>query len=227
MYRHEYAVAFLAGGKINEKLYLGLSYDFIINDMAGYAGKSTEILVGYVFGKSSNDKEEEARQKAEMKQQLDSLENALKETADQADKNSEAIDSLGNEIQNVRTEVEEAVEEMKTAPPANTGATAVIVPIPDGGEKDAEMSDDYLDNKGEALPKGFYIVVGSYSEQKWARQAKLRFINSGFPETDVLYNITNKFYNVFLSFTKEEGEARQNLKNARAEYPDAWLRVIR
>jgi len=227
MYRYQYAIAFIAGGKINEKLYLGLTYDIITNDLARYAGSSSEILVGYVFGKSAKDKEEEARQKAEMKQQMDSLENALKATVEQTEKNTEAIDSLGNEIQNVRNEVDEAIEEMKSAPPSNGGGGgAVVVPIPAKSEKD-DLSDDYLDNQGEALPLGFYIVVGSYSEQKWARQAKLRFINAGFPETDVLYNITNKFYNVFLSFTKDEAEARQNLKNARAEYPDAWLRVIR
>ena len=69
-------------------------------------------------------------------------------------------------------------------------------------------------------------MVGSYSEQKWARQAKLKFINAGYPETDVLYNITNKFYNVYLSFTTVEEEARKALRNARAEYPDAWLRKI-
>jgi len=227
MYRHEYAVAFLAGGKINEKLYLGLSYDFIINDMAGYAGASSEILVGYVFGNSAKEKEEEAREKEEMKQEMDSLKNALKENIDQTEKNTNAIDSLGNEIQNVRNDVDEAVEQMKSAPPSSGGGGAVVVPIPLNNDEDNDLSDDYLDNKGEALPNGFYIVVGSYSEQKWARRAKLKFINAGFPETDVLYNITNKFYNVFLSFTKDESEARQNLKNARSEYPDAWLRVIR
>ncbi len=227
LYRHEYAVSFLAGGKINQKLYLGLSYDFIINDLATAAGTSSELLVGYTFGKSAKEKEEEARQKQEMQNKMDSLSNALADNVEQTEKNREAIDSLGNEIQQVRDDVDEAIENMQSAPPAQGGGTgAVVVPVPDKAEESI-YSDDYLDNKGDPLPKGFYIVVGSYSEQKWARQAKLKFINAGFPETDVLYNITNKFYNVYLSFTTDEDEARKNLKNARAEVPDAWLRVIR
>ena len=228
VYKHEYAVGMLGGAKLNEKLYLGISYDFIINDIAGYAGSSSELLVGYVFGSSSKQKEEEARQRAEMKQELDSLKGALKKTSDQTEKNTKAIDSLGNEIQKVRTDVDDAIEQLKTAPQPTTSATeTTTTPVePAATTNESELSDEYLDNTGEPLPKGFYIVVGSYSEQKWARQAKLRFINAGFPETDVLYNITNKFYNVFLSFTKDEEEARRNLKNARAEYPDAWLRKI-
>ena len=227
MYRHEYAVGIIGGARINDKFLVGLNYDLIINDIAGYAGTSAELLVGYVFGESADAKAEAARKRAEMEQEMDSLKGALAETQKQVDENTEAIDSLGNEIQQVRDDVDEAIEEMKSAPqpvPGGGGTVVAPVPIPD---KDDEFADDYLDNKGDPLPKGFYIVVGSYSEQKWARQAKLRFINAGYPETDVLYNITNKFYNVFLSFTKDEDEARKNLKNARAEYPDAWLRVIK
>lgn len=224
MYRHEYAIGLMGGAKINERLYLGLTYDLIINDLSGYAGTSSEFLVGYVFGKSGADKEKEARMRAEMQQELDSLKGKLKETAEQTEKNTKAIDSLGGEIQKVRSDVDESIEQMKSAPAASQGvATVAPVVTP---EATNELSSDYLDNKGEPLPNGFYIVVGSYSEQKWARQAKLRFVNAGFPETDVLYNITNKFYNVFLSFTTNEEEARNNLKNARAEYPDAWLRRI-
>lgn len=224
MYRHEYAIGIMGGAKINEKLYVGGTYDLIINDLSGYAGSSSELLVGYIFGKSAKDKAEEAKKSAEMQQELDSLKGALKATADKAEKNSKAIDSLGNEIQKVRTDVDEAIEDMKSNPPKSTGG-AVVTPPP-AKEEESELSNEYLDNKGEKLPKGFYIVVGSYSEQKWARQAKLRFVNAGFSETDVLYNITNKFYNVYLSFTKDEEEARKALKNARAEYPDAWLRKI-
>ena len=225
-YKHEYAVGASVGGIINERLYAGISYDLIINDISGYSGTSTEMLVGYVFGTSAKEKLEEAKRREALKNEMDSLKNKLKETADQTDKNTEAIDSLGNEIQKVRSDVDDAIENLKQSPPSNSGGTAVVAPaIPVGGDN-SEFSSDYLDNKGEPLPKGYYIVVGSYSEQKWARQAKLKFINAGFPETDVLYNITNKFYNVFLSYTKDEEEARKNLRNARAEYPDAWLRKI-
>ena len=228
-YKHEYAVGASVGGIINEKLHVGVSYDFIVNDIAGYAGSSSELLIGYVFGGSNEDKLLEAKRREALRAELDSLENKLKETAEQTDINTEAIDSLGGEIQNVRTDVDEAIEELKKNPPAvqPAAATGTVVPvIPVGENGDDQFSKEYLDNKGEKLPTGFYIVVGSYSEQKWARQAKLRFINAGFPETDVLYNITNKFYNVYLSSTTNEEEARKNLKNARAEYPDAWLRKI-
>ena len=224
MYRHGYAVGITLGGKINDKLYLGYVQDLIYNDLSGYAGASYELLVGYTFGKSSSDKLKEAEEKQAMKNQMDSLKGALKTNQEQTDKNSQAIDSLKTEINNVRDDVDKAIEEMQSAPP--TAGGTVVAPVPVGENKSDGLSDDYLDNKGEPLPLGFYIVVGSYSEQKWARQAKLRFINAGFPDTDVLYNITNKFYNVFLSFTKDEEEARKNLKNARAEYPDAWLRKI-
>ncbi|MEQ9063769.1 MAG: PorP/SprF family type IX secretion system membrane protein [Vicingaceae bacterium] len=223
-YKHQYAIGTSVGGIINEKLYAGLSYDLIINDISGYSGSSTELLVGYIFGESEKEKLAEAKRREELRNELDSLRNKLKETSDQTDKNTKAIDSLGNEIQKVRTDVDGAIEELKKNPPTGTGAS-VTPAIPVGGG-DSEFSNEYLDNKGEPLPKGFYIVVGSYSEQKWARQAKLKFINAGYAETDVLYNITNKFYNVFLSFTTSEEEARKNLRNARAEYPDAWLRKI-
>ena len=226
-YKHQYAVGASLGGIINDRLYAGMSYDFIINNIAGYSGSSSEMLVGYIFGTSAKDKLEEAKRREELRNELDSLRNKLKETSDQTDKNTKAIDSLGNEIQKVRTDVDDAIEQLKKNPPKGGGESSVTPAIPVGGDADSDkFSSEYLDNKGEPLPKGFYIVVGSYSEQKWARQAKLKFINAGFAETDVLYNITNKFYNVFLSFTTDEEEARKNLRNARAEYPDAWLRKI-
>ena len=213
-YKHEYAVGASAGGIINKKLYAGISYDIVFNDLASYGGTSTELLVGYIFGSSSKDKLEEAKRREQLRNELDSLKGQLKETTDQSEKNKEAIDSLGGEIQKVRTDVDDAIEELKKNPPAGGGSAAVaVIPVADP-DKDV-VSADYLDNKGEALPKGFYIVVGSYSEQKWARQAKLKFINAGFPETDVLYNITNKFYNVYLSFTTNEEEARKNLRSSK------------
>ena len=224
MYKHQYAVGLLGGARINERLLVGASFDLIINDISGYSGTSSELLVGYIFGSSAKQKEEEARQRAALRQELDSLKGKLKETSDKTDQNTKDIDSLSNELQKVRTDLDNATQGLKTAPPQ----TSVVVPVPNQTKTDDSdlYSDDYLDNKGEPLPKGFYIVVGSYSEQKWARQAKLKFVNAGFPETDVLYNITNKFYNVFLSYTKDEEEARNALKTARAEYPDAWLRRI-
>ena len=91
------------------------SGDFIINDMAGYSGSSTELLVGYIFGDSEKDKLAEAKRREELNSELDSLKSALKETADQTDKNTEAIDSLGSEIQKVRTDVDDAIEELKEA----------------------------------------------------------------------------------------------------------------
>lgn len=226
-YKHQYAVGLSGGGILNERLYLGLTYDLIINDLSGYSGTSTELLVGYIFGQSGKEKEEEARRREELRKELDSLNNKLKQTSDQTDKNTEAIDSLGNEIQKVREDVDKAIEELKTNPPiGGTPAAGGGTAAPPSEPEAEKHSSDYLDNKGDPLPKGFYIVVGSYSEQKWARQAKLKFVNAGYPETDVLYNITNKFYNVYLSFSTDEEEARNALKNARAEYPDAWLRRI-
>lgn len=229
-YKHQYAIGVNAGFKVNEKFHVSGTYDVITSDIGGYAGNSTEFMIGYTFGTSQAEKEAEMKRREELRQELDSLKAKLSETSDKTDQNRQAIDSLGNELDKVKVEVDEAIEELKKNPPVSTGGGTDGGAGTDGGGTTPEenlYSDDYLDNKGEPLPKGFYIVVGSYSEQKWARQAKKRFVNAGFPETDILYNITNKFYNVFLSFTVNEEEARKNLKNARAEYPDAWLRVIK
>ena len=54
-YKHQYAVGTSVGGIINKKLYAGISYDIVINDLASYGGTSTEVLVGYIFGSSSKD----------------------------------------------------------------------------------------------------------------------------------------------------------------------------
>ncbi len=220
-YKHEYAIGVNAGFKINDKLFVSYSYDIITADIKDFAGSSSEFMVGYTFGTSKKQKEEEARQRQEMKNEIDSLSNKLKETQEQTDKNTEAIDSLGTELEQVKEEVEKAAEQLESGA---AGQAPIIAPPT---SKENDFSSDFLDNAGNPLTTGFYIVVGSYSEQKLARQSKKKYINAGFPDSDVLYNITNKFYNVYLSFTKDEEEARRNLRNARSEYPDAWLRLIK
>jgi type IX secretion system PorP/SprF family membrane protein len=225
-YKHQYALGVNPMFKINEKLMVGLSYDIFIGDIGDFAGTSTELMVGYTFGVSKEEKEAREKMEEEQRAELDSLKNQLEETSKLAKTNREDIDNLSDELNKVKVEVDEAIEELKKNPPVASGGTSSGEPKVFTSEEDESLSNEYLDNNGNKLPKGFYIVVGSYSEQKWAEKAKERFTGAGWPDTDILYNITNKFYNVYLSGTTNEQEARDALKRARADYPDAWLRKI-
>lgn len=225
-YKHEYALGINPMFKVNEKLKVGLSYDLFIGDIGDFAGTSTELMVGYTFGVSKAEKEAIKKREEEQQAQLDSLKSQLEETSKLAKTNREDIDNLSDELNKVKVEVDEAIEELKKNPPAAASGGGAGEPKVFTSEEDNTLSNDYLDNNGNKLPKGFYIVVGSYSEQKWAEKAKERFTGAGWPDTDILYNITNKFYNVYLSGTTNEQEARDALKRARSDYPDAWLRKI-
>ena len=227
-YKHEYAIGINPMFKVNEKLQVGLSYDIITGTIGDFAGTSTEFMVGYTFGTSKEEKEALEKERQEQQAKLDSLQTQLDKTTKLAKTNRDDIDKLSEEMNTIKVDVDKAIEELKKNPPAGNNGSGVdpkVFTSPDSG-KDDDLSTDYLDNNGNRLPKGFYIVVGSYSEQKWAEKAKERFVGAGWPDTDVLYNITNKFYNVYLSGTPNEQEARDALKRARSDYPDAWLRKI-
>lgn len=224
-YKHQYAVGVNPMFRINEKLMVGVSYDLMIGDLREFAGSSYEIMVGYTFGSSKEEKDRLDKEKEEQKARLDSIQGELEKTSKLAKMNRDDIDKLSDDLSKVKEDVDKAIEELKKNPPASSGAgNGKVFTSPAPG--DDNLSNDYLDNNGNRLPKGFYIVVGSYSEQKWAEKAKEKFIGAGWPDTDVLYNITNKFYNVYLSGTPNEEEARDALKRARSDYPDAWLRKI-
>ena len=62
------------------------------------------------------------------------------EITDQTDKNTQAIDSLGQEIQKVKIEIEEVVDNMEAAP-EGTG-DAILAPVPLKKPNESEFSDD-------------------------------------------------------------------------------------
>jgi hypothetical protein len=88
-------------------------------------------------------------------------------------------------------------------------------------------SKDFVYSTGTLVPKGFYIVVGSYFYKDYAESEARRYHSFGFPEAEVFIDKVTKFHYVFVNQAGTKQEAFEMVKQAKdAGVPDVWIQVL-
>ena len=86
---------------------------------------------------------------------------------------------------------------------------------------------DFVYSTGTLVPKGYYVVVGSYFYKDYAESEARRYHSFGFPEAEVFIDKTTKFHYVFIQQVATKDEAFKKVKEAKdAGVPDIWIQVL-
>ncbi len=231
-YKNDYAIAVNIGFCIQEQLFIGYSYDFIIGGIGKYSGMSHEIMVNFKFG--NNKKSETSTLKdtatavlenSDYENKLDELQNQLKknqkkltelnEKLDQQAKTQFAASQLAakqaliiqNEKQVTDTQTKNQKPNTQSAKPGIQDKDGIFV-TPRSGFK----------NNQNLLPeKGYYVIVGIFFYRDFANDEVKNFVNRGFKNTNWIYYDNNQNNYVFTHRLNTKEEAFEKVKEVNAE----------
>jgi hypothetical protein len=140
------------------------------------------------------------------------------------DSNQIQIDRLKAEIAKLKstTTTSGNIIPQKTEVAKTTGAI-VTNPNPAGGIIRTSESDDFADDKGKPVSKGFYVVVGTFGNKDNAEKFKATNIIKGHVNSKIIQNHFTKVYNIYVLKANNKADADAERAKYKVEYPDVWI----
>lgn len=207
-YRHGYAIGFNVGTKLNNNLTAGYTYELVISPIGNYSGGGHEIMLGFSFGGNSGGMSRE---------EID----ALNQRIDQAEATN---DSLANELnkkdQEHDEELERLNEEIEILKLENETGINDQGENQDNSEVRIEDVKDFVDENGNPIQPGFYVIMGAFKNKDNAMNAKKQFADK-FPAVVIYKNNDLHYINVF--YTTNEAAALMFAEEQRKIQPDVWV----
>ena len=217
-YKSNYAVALSAMVKPYNNLTIGYSYDIIISGLSNYARVSHEIVLGYTFGS----KKEERIKKLE-DQQIETNDHLMKSDSinDTQDGritiNEKEIDSLKQNMETLEKNIEILEDSVKLFSKDLYSVKSF--------DKDANPTDrtgaskDFVDDKGNQLKIGGYIIVGVFRIKENANE-----YGSKLNSSVLILNKISTLYYVYTEYDSDYSSLRNKLKKARANIDsNSWI----
>lgn len=230
-YKSDYAIELNAGIRVLDGLQIGYSYEYVIGTMNAYrSGMNHEILLGYTF-KNNKDKERIAeleRQNEELIKNKSNLEQIITNNELQLiERNLLLEDSLTRLnflynmllVQNKEliAEVEtyrESLNHLEAEDSLVTSYDTETDVIPEDEEIIRSAGYRFVDLKNLGAPSGYYVINGVFSSRSNAINHWESTKRSGYPDSYLLLNKTNRFYYVIVYYSSDDRAAI----NARKEY---------
>jgi type IX secretion system PorP/SprF family membrane protein len=229
LYRYGYAFTPGVGFNVHDKITLGYSYDFALNDLKSRAGQTHEAFIGIKFGKSEDKgiietiKQLQQRQDL-MDQKIDKVvseNDSLKSSNDELKKTVEDKDA---EIAKLKADLENKLKEFQQQMANQTPPVKVDIPknaIYEGKKEDLEFIDG---DPGT----GYFMVVAATKTEKGARQEQETFKKRGH-DVGIVLNKRRSWYYLYLS---KEGDFEQGIKDLyklreQSEFKDAWIHIYK
>ncbi|MCD6067224.1 MAG: hypothetical protein K0S33_2050 [Bacteroidetes bacterium] len=211
-YKSDYAIGINAGVTLNRRFSIGYSYDYMIGNIANYAGVSHEIMLAFKFGKlkyrAGDDTLTAADKKMiELQKQLDELKKNGVKASDPKTTTTTTTTTSSNP-KNSQFQGKNAVKE-----------NGVFILT--------NKTSDWTYSNGGLAKKGYYVVVESVFYKDYATQEVKRYTSFGFPEADFLFEKTTKFHYVYVYYTTSKEDAMQKVNDTKsAGVPDVWIQVL-
>jgi type IX secretion system PorP/SprF family membrane protein len=209
-YRLGYAVGFNIGAKLNKNLIAGYTYELVVSPIGNYSGGGHEVMLGFTFGGNSGGLSTEELDA--LNSRLDNAENTTDSLAIELNKkdqqHDEEIEKLNEEIEILKLENDGAGN------PNNMNSNQ------DNSEVRIENAADFVDEAGNMLTPGFYVIMGAFKNKDNALNAKKQFADK-FPAVLIYKKEELHYINVF--YTSNEAAALQFAEEQRKIQPDVWV----
>jgi hypothetical protein len=255
MYRYNSAVAMAAGFKVHQRISVGYSYDFPLNNIADYTSGSHEVMLGITFGKRvkiDDIVEKEMERYAEKFRQQDSLLNELQKQVDSlfivADTLDMRVDSLeklvgegklgapkegmsDEQMDNFKKQLDEMKKQLADSLKTYEQKMQMLKNIESSSERTKIIPREdieYID--GPALGD-YYLVVGSFKIKDNSFKFKKQLEQRGYT-IGIVYNKKRNWYYVYMAQkTGVEQTGLEELYKIREEkkdeFTDAWIYILR
>lgn len=222
-YHSNNAVAVSAGLRY-KNLSVGYAYDFGIGSTKSYTGASSELLLGFSFGKVKDNSEEELDQIKKQQEKDLVTDAAIQTLKEKSDTNLLEIARLKAELAQMKTERLNA-----PVPTPSTMDTTGGISKPVNSTENimrTSTSNSFIDENGVFIKGGFYVVIGSFNNKENAMKLKKAYINKGHRKTQIVQNNQTKTYYVLAEKIDKQDQAETELMKYKKEYNDAWILKI-
>ncbi len=247
-YKSDYAVGANAGFCIHKQLYVGYSYDFIIGNIAKYAGTSHEIMVNLKFGKNKKTntepiveekKEEKKLENETYVKRIDSLQNQVQLSNQKINELAKKIErqQLNQASNSQITPIEIKTNPVITSPPLNQNIdtqnqnTAAVESNSSKVNEEgiwlvANEARDFFDDKNKNPEGAFYVVVGTFTYRDLAIAEAKRYVEKGYQATWIYFE-PKKYNYVYVAKYLSKAVALKKAKEMQAlGIKDAWIQFI-
>lgn len=212
-YHSNSAVAVSAGLRY-KGLSVGYAYDIGINNTTSNVGSSSELLLGFTFGKVKESVDEEADVKKQQEKDL-VYDEALQTLKVKADTNEAAVQRLKAELAQMKTE-------RLTMTTIDTTKRPRVINLTENLMRTSN-SNTFVDELGLTIMSGYYIVVGSFNNKENATKFKNSNLIKGYSKTQMIQNSATKTYYVYTIRFDKQADAETELSKFKVEYNDAWV----
>lgn len=213
LYRNDFALGLQGGITLNRRFSVAYSYDYMVGDIASYAGMSHEIMLSVKIGKLKPGKGDDTlstqdKKIIELQQQIDELKkNGVKSTKNENNKTTDKSDNV-------------VKAERRTFTGKNSTKEEGIFLV-------SNKASDFTFTSGTPAKKGYYAVVETLFYLGYAEEEMKRYSNFGFPDTDIIIDKKSKFYYVYVYLTDNKDDAIKSAKDAlRQGVGDCWVQVL-
>lgn len=212
-YKSGNAVGVNLGARVFDNLSAGYAYDISIGKIGSYPGATHEIMFRYSFGKSSE------AASVNSSTDVSDLQNKLAESESRISKNEEEIAKLKQQIEEKKNEPQTPSDNTDNTNNHNSNTTQA-----NNDDKlfKKDFSDDFVDDNGVQMEKGYFVVVGSFKNKANAKNATQLLQKKGIDAKWIL-NFKKEFINVYISKPATREQAIEDVNKARVDYPDAWI----
>lgn len=210
-YKSGNALGVNLGVRIFDNLSAGYAYDISIGKIGSYPGATHEMMFRYSFGKSN------AGGANNQPVDVSDLQNKLTDSEGRITKNEEEIAKLKQQLEDKKSETQSNDNN-------NTDNNTNDTPTKNNDDKlfKKDFSDDFVDDNGVQMEKGYFVVVGSFKNKANAKNATQLLQKKGLDAKWIL-NFKKEFINVYISKPTSREQAIEDVNKARVDYPDAWI----
>lgn len=239
-FKSDYAVAANVGVCISKKFYVGYSYDFIIGNIGRYSGMSHELMLNFVFGKTTQNNESVpivSVLPSKNKEKADSLQTELEIKENKIIAEQERINDLNKELAKLKTENESLKKvpiQTKDSIPNNSNqnsttiATSLNKTMENGVWVVTNKTSEFKDSNNHLPQKGYYVIVGTFVYKDFAKDEVKRFVQKGYKATDWIYCEPKFYHYVFIAKVSTKEEALKKINEVRSSgVKDAWILSIK
>lgn len=211
---------------------VGYSRDIGISKIRRYDGHTNEFLLSYQFGNDNrkrldqHDKELEELRRQTM-QQTEEIQHVQQEVKDLTHTDIALADSLQllrAAMDSLQAKLHQTAQQQ--LPVSEPKTIQVSSPTPVVSVKEqfrTYSSQDFLDENGQPLPAGYYVVIGSFGVKDNALRFRTNRLEAGEVTARIAYNASIRIHNVFVLYTQDYDAAHAERLNQLSTYDNTWV----
>jgi len=229
-YHSSYAIAANIGVRFRN-LSIGYAHDFGVSDIRKYTGTTDEFLLSYQFGSETKrrleqhekDIEELKKRTAEREERIRALEEEMRQVQDEIDSIQMKDTHFRDSLLQVIDDLDSLRATYEDEHPPSPAVDPIKEPTISTGAFRTHSTTEFRDEYGNPMPKGYYVVVGSFGVRKNAGRFRDELAAQGEDNVMITFHQSINIYNVYVRRYDVYPAAIAERQKQMRKYANTWV----